>query len=382
MDCGRFYLYNKDMKYGLYIHIPFCKSKCPYCDFYSIPYNRKRASLYIDILSNQIEKLNYKFETVYIGGGTPTVLDADLLDILLRKLVPICASSKENTIEVNPESLNKDKCALLLKRGINRISVGVQSLQDKKLALLGRVHSSCEAVKAVLLAKEKGFTNISADCIYGVPGESLREWKKELAEIVKLPVQHLSCYSLTCEKGTPIYRDRRGIEEEVVACMYEWNISFLPRRKFFHYEVSNFAKRGYKCRHNLLYWDNNPYVGLGAGAFSYQKEVRTKNVADVSAYIKAAKEGKSPVIFEEKLQPLRRARETASLLIRRKKGVDFATFKRKTGFDFWSVERKKALSPLIEQKLLRYKKRCKKITGVILTRKGFLFADEVSSRLV
>ena len=250
------------MKYGLYIHIPFCRRKCPYFDFYSIPYNRKPASLYIDILSDQIEKLNCKIKTVYIGGGTPTVLDIDLLKVFLKRLAPICAASKENTIEANPESLDKDKCALLLREGINRISLGVQSLRDGKLALLGRLHSSHQARQAVLLAKRAGFTNISADCIYGLPGESLTEWKKELTEIVRLPIQHLSCYSLTCEKGTRFYKYRKRIGEDIVAQMYKWNLYFLPRNGFTYYEVSNFAKRGYACKHNLVYWENNPYIGF------------------------------------------------------------------------------------------------------------------------
>lgn len=367
---------------GLYIHIPFCEKKCPYCDFYSIPYDEDLASCYLDILSYEIKNLNKSISTVYIGGGTPTILDEKLLDFLLISLEKILKRSEENTIEANPESLTKDKIKLFLRRGINRISIGVQSLRDEKLKFLGRIPTSSQAIEKVMEAKKLGFKNINIDLIYGLPHEELDEFKKEIKKVVKLPITHLSCYMLTLKKSSPLYKYIKDISEEEVARMYRFLMRYLPQRGFYQYEVSNFAKRNYFSRHNIIYWKNKEYIGLGASSVSYTEGIRTKRVADVKKYIQLIKENKSPIVFKEKLSPSKRAKETASLNIRLKEGINFSRFQKETGFDFWQIEEKNQIHDLIKKGWLRYKKRGKKKVGISLTEEGFLFADSVSSSLL
>lgn len=370
------------MECGLYIHIPFCRQKCPYCDFYSILYEPGLAAMYIDILSNQIKKINTKISTVYIGGGTPSVLDTELLDRLLKNLRSVFKSSKENTVEANPESLDETKIELLLRRGINRLSIGIQSIKENKLKILGRLHTVSQAYGAIFKAKRKGFKNISIDVIYGVPGETLKDWKKELKEVICLPIKHISCYALSCEKNTPFYKYKKVISEEVVAEMMRWNIRYLPQKKFFQYEISNFAKNGFRCRHNLLYWNNCSYIGLGPSTVSYINNIRSKNISCLHAYIRSKEQGKDPIEYKEELSPFKRAKETASLNIRMLEGIDFLDFKKRTGFDFWEVEDKKTIKLLIRNRLIRYKRGNKSLIGIQLTPKGVLFADEVCSWLV
>ena len=367
---------------GLYIHIPFCRCRCPYCDFYSIVYKADKAAEYVDIVTKQVKKLNNKFHTVYIGGGTPSVLDTRLLRKLLGALSSHFSHSVENTIEANPESLTKEKIRVLRSQGINRISIGVQSLRDDKLKSLGRVHAARNARTAVDNAKRGGFTNIGIDLIYGVPGERFSEWKKELTEVVKLPVKHISCYSLICEKGTHFYRLRDSIDDDIVAKMYRYNMRFFKDHGFVHYEVSNYAKQTFVCVHNCLYWANASYIGIGASAVSYIDQVRIKNIADVNQYIKRAGNNRSLILQKEKLSTVRRAKETAALNIRRSDGIDFEEFKQITGFDFWQIEDHQELERCIREKLLRFRKKGKEKSGIALTDKGFLYADSVSSALL
>ncbi len=192
---------------SLYIHIPFCRAKCPYCDFYSTPYQKDIADCYIKTLCKKLEKINNKFLTIYIGGGTPSVLDKELLGRLLKSLKKVIGKDCEFTIEANPESLDEDKIKIFRDYGINRISIGVQSLRDEKLNKLRRVHSAAQARKAVALAKKSGFKNISIDLIFGVWQESLESWQSELKEAVKLGATHISVYSLTYEKNTQFFKE-------------------------------------------------------------------------------------------------------------------------------------------------------------------------------
>ena len=371
------------METSLYIHIPFCRRKCIYCDFYSAIYDRDLAEAYISILANQIETLDGRFSTVYVGGGTPTVLEADSLKKLLKSLRARMAEPCEFTVEANPESLNEDKLKLLLDSGVNRLSIGVQSLSDKKLKNLGRLHNAAKAAESVGVAAKRGFKNISIDLIFGVWGEDPAAWKKELSGIAKLPVAHVSCYALTYEKGTPLFLAVKNgsvkpLPDEVAAAMYETAIDTLALAGLKQYEVSNFAREGCECRHNLNYWENDPYVGLGASAVSYAEGLRARNISDTAEYIRMSGSGKDIVESSEKLSPVRRARETAAVKIRTKGGIDSCCFKAKTGFDFFELE-KRCLGGLLEEGLIKYKKEKGNVTGVCLKRKGFLFCDRVSS---
>ena len=374
------------MKPSLYIHIPFCKRKCIYCDFYSVINDPGLASRYIDVITRQIDHLNGQFHTIYIGGGTPTALGRLLLAKLFNSIKSSSAGVPEFTVEANPESLDEDKIKLFLDSGVNRVSIGVQSLNEKKLKSLGRIHDVKKALRAVEMSAKKGFKNISIDLIFGVWDETLEGWKGELEKAVKLPIAHVSCYSLTYEKGTPLFisvnnKSIRPLEDDIVAAMYETAIEMLSLRGFKQYEISNFSKAGYECRHNMYYWENNPYVGLGASAVSYIDGVRAKNMSDAEEYIRRINDGDDPVKSSEKLSPVKSALETAAIKIRTKDGIDFNWFKNKTGFDFCELE-KAALPGLIEKELIKYKREKDAVTGVCLKRKGFLFSDTVSSALL
>ncbi len=372
-----------DGRPGLYIHIPFCRRKCPYCDFYSVPYEFGIAAEYIGIVTKQIRKLNTKFSSVYIGGGTPTILSPALLRHLLDSLRPHLAASAENTVEGNPESFDEEKLRIVYAGGINRLSIGVQSFRDDKLEFLGRIHDSERAQAVIETATACGFINIGIDLMYGVPGETLQDWAQELRIAADRSVKHISCYSLTCEPRTRFYRLRHSISQENVARMYSYTMKFLNARGFKHYEVSNYARVRYRCRHNLGYWANAPYVGIGPSAVSYSGGVRRKNVSDVAEYVRRFKSDQALVAGREQLFPRRRAKETAALNIRRASGIDFEEFKKNTGFDFWEIEDRRQITPFIRHRFLSYRRdSSKRIRGIALTRRGFLYADSVSSSLL
>lgn len=375
------------MNPSLYIHIPFCRQKCIYCDFYSTIYNEKAASGYIDALMQEVLKLQYdNIPTIYIGGGTPTILANVLLERLLKALDKRIYAASEVTIEANPESLDDAKIKFLLGLGVNRISIGLQSFKDAKLKALGRVHNAKKAEETVLLAAKRGFKNISIDLIFGSWVDNLCGWKKELENIGRLPVTHTSCYSLSYEKGTPLFEAMKQksvfpLEDEIVAPMYEMAIDLLALRGLKQYEVSSFAREGFECKHNIGYWNNDPYIGLGASAVSYIGGVRSKRISDVAGYIQAAGDSKEVIESSERLTPLKAAKETAAIKIRTKDGIDFEWFRKKTGFDLQELE-KKTLPRLLEDNLIKYKKDGNIPTGIALKRKGFLFCDTVSSALL
>ena len=340
-------------------------------------------SSFVDVLVSQIGRIEGPLHSIYIGGGTPSALDRKLLEKLLLSLKHFSVITGEFTFEANPESLDDEKIKTLLDLGVNRISVGVQSLDERKLKKLGRIHSADRARAAVISAHKLGFKNISADLMFGVWGESPEDWRKELDGIVRLPIDHVSCYELTYEKNTPLYsavgkNSVIPLEEEVTSAMYETAIDILSLRGFKQYEISNFAKTGYESKHNMHYWNNYPYIGLGPSAFSYIDGTRSRNVSDVKEYAKRFDAGKALTEFSEKLSPVNSAKETAAVKIRTKDGIDFDWFLAKTGFDFPDLE-KKVLPKLIEDGLIKYKRDGVKQTGVCLKRKGFLFCDTVSS---
>lgn len=370
------------MAINLYIHIPFCRKKCPYCDFYSEVYKHNSAAAYIDIVSKTVQKINAEVSTVYIGGGTPTVLGLDLWEKMLTALRPVLKTSRETTVECNPESLKKEMLSLFYKSGITRLSIGVQSLDERKLKSLGRIHTVMKALCAIREAKQTGFRNISIDLIYGVPGESLANWKKELKEAVSLPVTHISCYSLSCEPRTPFYRFRRKLSDTQTARMYSWTIDFLPKHNFSHYEVSNFARKGYTCLHNSFCWQGEPYLGIGPSAVSFINGKRSKNIAHTDEYIRCVAENKSPVVSQERLSLLARAREWCAVKIRTQRGIYAPQCFRYTGFEPLDIISHPALTQLKTQGLIKISYQRKRPWRIYLTKKGFLFADEVSSCFV
>lgn len=368
---------------SIYIHIPFCRKKCLYCDFCSVSLKDALAAQYVEVLCRQIRALRGPFYTIYIGGGTPTVLPITHLERLLNALQKSAHCISEFTVEANPESLDSEKLKLFLRFGVNRISIGVQSFNDAQLTKLGRIHTGIEARQAVLLSRKAGFKNISLDLIFGLPAQTLAQWKNDLKEAVALPVTHISLYSLTYEKGTPLFKKLKNrqivpLAEDRAVRMYDGALAYLSKNGFIRYEISNFSKKGYSCKHNLNYWENNPYVGLGAGAVSYLNGTRERNISDVKKYIARVTSGKAPVVFKEKLSPLQSAQETAAIKIRTACGIDFAWFKKRTGFNFMDME-KDGVAQSLKDTFIEYVKTKTRISGIRLTKKGFLFCDSVSA---
>jgi oxygen-independent coproporphyrinogen III oxidase len=360
------------MSMGLYIHIPFCRKKCFYCDFYSRPYRGAQAEDYLKALLRQLDGCTYRFSSVFVGGGTPTVLSDTQLADLLNSIGKKRLRGGEFTVEANPESLTVEKIKIMLDHGVNRLSVGVQSFDDKKLKKLGRIHNAETAQEKILLAHKMGFKNISLDLIFGVWGESLSDWKNDLAAAAVLPVKHISAYALSYEKNTPLSKmvNRDAMKrpsDACVAAMYELAMSFLPAQGFLQYEVSNFALKGFECRHNLNYWDNGEYLGLGPSAVSYVNGVRSRNRARLHDYIKRVNMGKSLIVSREKLSPEKSRREAAAIKIRTAAGIVFDPL--------FSNE----INGLLKRGLIEY---CRNKRGIRLTPKGFLFCDEVSAAFV
>ncbi len=368
---------------SLYIHIPFCRKKCPYCDFYSLVYDQSLAASYVGALCGQIKALDSEFSSIYIGGGTPSILSITSLKKLLGSLRSISGNLSEFTIEVNPESIDQDKLKLFIEGGVNRISIGVQSFFDSKLKKLGRVHDSEKAKQAIKLAKGAGFKDLGIDLIFGAEGETLADWLSELNQAVSSGINHISTYCLTYEKNTPLFLQIKRkfitpLDDALLAKMYMGAVNYLSKQGFEHYEISNFAQPGFQSQHNMNYWQGNPYLGLGPTAVSFIKGRRERNVSDVWEYIERLDKGQNPVVFSESLSRRRQAKELAAIKVRTKQGIDFEWFKRRTGYDFPNFENK-ALDQLLGSGLLKYRWRNKQITGVYLTKKGFCFADTVSS---
>lgn len=269
------------MPLGLYVHVPFCLSKCPYCDFYSVTFDEKLADNYCDaVLRNIPSKL---FDTIYFGGGTPTLLGKRLGDILNKiNRTMNC----EITVEANPNTVDEELLFYLRRCGVNRISFGVQSFCDDELKSLGRIHGSEQAVNAILMANKCGFNNISADLMLAVPNQTLESLKLSIDVLTGLPINHISAYILKIENDTPFYKS--GIEladDEIVREFYLYTVNYLREKGFIQYEISNFAKKERKCLHNLKYWYCKQYLGVGPAAHSFYDNKRFAVTNDINKFI-------------------------------------------------------------------------------------------------
>ncbi|MFH0911222.1 MAG: radical SAM family heme chaperone HemW [Planctomycetota bacterium] len=325
---------------ALYIHIPFCIRRCAYCAFASTLYTPALVEPYLDALEAEFERRAGHLApvTLYIGGGTPTALSLRELGRLFRILELLDASKvREFTVEANPGTLSIDKLQRLLEAGVTRLSLGVQSFSDEGLRVLGRIHTAREARTAAALCHEAGFDDLSLDLITGWPGQTLAVWQADIERALACAPAHLSCYGLTYEVGTPLERAREEgrfsvVGEEEERAMLDWTLSYLPSRGFEHYEISSYTRPGHVCRHNVAYWEGAEYVGLGAGAHSYEDGVRFSNAERPDAYIRLMRESGSARCWEEWLPPEARARERAVIWLRMRNGIDLGRFARETGF--------------------------------------------------
>ena len=349
---------NSEKTSGLYIHIPFCISKCHYCDFYS---STSTPSIpdFLSALFKEMELYHNRFDvfnTLYIGGGTPSLLSPkQLKDILasMHKNFDLMADS-EITVETNPAHLDQSLLESMRQMGINRINIGIQSFDDKVLAFLGRRHSAKEAVSAIKASRKAGFQNIGLDLIYGVPGQNMGSWLDTLRQAVAFSPEHLSCYQLTLGAETPLGIRYQAGEflmpgEELQYEFFVKTSEFLEDAGYTHYEVSNFARgMKYASRHNQKYWDHSPYLGLGPSAHSFQDNRRWWNHRSLDQYLVAIKAGNLPVEETEILTMEQLRLEAVYLGLRTKKGVNFEDFKNRYQYDLFA-EKREILNRLLEE---------------------------------
>ena len=276
---------------GLYIHIPFCVKKCSYCDFYSLPDSLHTSESFVNAIIKESEMYaKMSFQTIYLGGGTPSLLGGKLVTDLIYGLGKSLnlAYIEESTIEVNPESATTEFMEAIRYAGINRVSVGVQSLNDNELKTVGRIHTSTQALDTVVLAKQLGFKVVSADLIIGLPGQTRVTLRRSLDALIQSGIEHLSLYCLTLEEGTPMAENPPYDlpSDDIQAELFQYASSYLGEYNYTHYEISNFALKGHECKHNLNYWQGGEYLGLGPAAASHLDGRRYKNRADLKGYLK------------------------------------------------------------------------------------------------
>lgn len=372
-----------------YIHIPFCAHHCSYCDFAVAANAEHRIDLYLEALEIELATLGQPqpVETIFIGGGTPTHLNERQLERMLKsiqqwfpKTLAGAAGSQEFSVESTPESLTDEKLELLHAGGVNRLSVGVQSFNDRTLAALDRRHSG-DAAREALGSVRRKFENRSLDLIFGVPGQTLADWQADVETALSYEPPHVSTYGLTYEKGTPLWKERehgrvQPLTEEDELAMYQFALDRLPAAGLLQEEISNHARPGHECRHNHTYWGNLAYFGFGVGAARYVEGRRELNSRSLETYLRRTLAGESAVIQSEQLTPVERARETLTLQLRRRIGIDRSAFATQTGhqLDDLAGERISALANL---GLLRDDGRT-----ITLTRTGICVADSVIADLL
>lgn len=322
---------------GIYVHVPFCKSKCVYCDFYSLPHAEERMDAYVKAVTAHLLETAPRAErhwvdTIYFGGGTPSYLGAkrlrEILSVILKKYD--VDKHAEITLEANPDSAQDwRELRTLRKAGFNRVSLGMQSADDGELAEIGRVHTAAQVRTAVDAVRKAKIENLSLDLIYGLPHQTMERWQANLEAAVALAPQHLSCYGLKVEKGTPLHarRDSAGLPgDDAQADMYLSTVETLRHYGFFQYEISNFARPGFESRHNLKYWTLQEYAGFGPGAHSDFGGVRYAYERDLDTYIRGVLEGTPMLSENERIPPLDRDTEYLMLGLRTVRGIAPKTF--------------------------------------------------------
>ncbi|MBQ7585091.1 MAG: radical SAM family heme chaperone HemW [Desulfovibrionaceae bacterium] len=378
----------------IYIHVPFCRSRCKYCAFHSVALGRNQmpeSSLavqsYVDALLLELalwaDRLGSKYvPTIFFGGGTPSLLPAKIIGIVLDRIHKYFKVDPhaEITLEANPESLKGSlQPTEYLKAGINRLSIGLQSLDGDMLHLLGRPHKAQEGMNALWAAKDAGFVNVSVDLMWGLPGQSVYQWLQSLKDIVNLAPMHISAYGLTLEKGTPLERD--CVEGKITLpperdqnIMFMDGAAFLQSQGYLHYEISNFAKMGYQCRHNMGYWQGEDYLGLGPSSTSTINDKRWTNPANQQAWedrVRAGKLGGE----EEELTPLIKVLEMMMLSLRTSRGLELKKYQLMTGHNF-IADHQQMVQSLHENGLVRV------MQGYMrLTTSGMLVSNAILSNL-
>ena len=372
---------------GIYIHVPFCRSKCQYCDFYSVTTKEsKLLENYRKAICEHIREAggqapDYLVDTIYFGGGTPSYFGADGMASILtaiRKYFDVSPTA-EITFEANPDSVDKRLLRRLRSEGFNRVSLGIQCDNDEILEKIGRPHSYLQAMDAYQLIRRKGFRNVSVDLMYGLPGQSLEEWQETLKNVLKLKPEHISCYGLKVEEGTPLYEVQEFAnlaDDDTQADMYLSAIKILRKRGYRQYEISNFCRKGHVSRHNLKYWNGEEYLGFGPDAASGFGGRRFTAVRDVHAYIEGVLNGGMVLREMQDVPPRDRAGEYLMMRLRTAMGIDPEEYERKYLLPFAPLET--ALESFRQQGLAThtYDGRWR------LTPEGFLLSNSIISDLL
>ena len=374
---------------SIYIHIPFCEHKCIYCDFYSIAPTESgevytsKVDGFLTALETEIQlraqdaRFHESIETIFFGGGTPSLLHPSEIEKILNLLASQFSiqPNAEITVETNPGTVDKQKLKEFHSTGINRISMGIQSFFDDDLRFLTRIHTAAEAKQCVLDAFAAGFTNVSFDLIFSLPCQSLMRWKSNLERAIQLQPTHISCYSLIIEPETPLFnmvqsKQVTPLDADGDADLYEVTIEFLTSHGYEQYEVSNFARPNFKCRHNINYWNHSNYLSFGPSAHSYWTNDRWWNISNIASYIEQLNMVTLPLAGGEHLSEAK-LMEEAIFLGLRSEGIDFEQFHRRFGRDL-SQENSSLISDLIQQERARVDN-----GRLRLTAKGYLVCDEI-----
>jgi oxygen-independent coproporphyrinogen-3 oxidase len=366
---------------SLYIHIPFCIKKCIYCDFLSVPYDEALAMGYINAVLHELELRRDSvgvLKTVYIGGGTPTIIPAPALTRILTTIRDIFGAipDAEFTIEANPGTVTTEMIRTLSESGINRLSIGVQSFNDNELKLLGRIHDFSVALKSIAAARHAGITNLSIDLIYGIPGQTLEGWAHTVLTAMEISPEHISAYELTPEKNTTLHElistgRLEKPDEETILGMYAYAIERFAEAGYSHYEISNFAKPGFQCRHNLNYWNRGQYLGIGTGAHSFLRDKRIRNTGDIRTYMELVSRGDLPEAEVLEISCEDAIKESIFLGLRKTEGLDIREFREELDIDLLKISDR-----LINEGLLTSDG-----THLGLTRKGIVVSNAVITQL-
>lgn len=382
---------------GIYIHIPFCESRCIYCDFYSTT-SLKWKDDYVDALCKEMELRpaiqalgdNYPIETIYLGGGTPSQLSDGHLQQIFTKLKEtygdLFSKNMEITMECNPDDVTPDFCKTLGKLPVNRVSMGAQTFSDQRLQFLRRRHNTTEVKEAVSLLRKTGIANISIDLMFGFPKENIEDWKYDILQALQLGVEHISAYSLMYEEGTPLYKmleqgKIEEIDEELSRNMYDTLVDMLTISGYEHYEISNFAKPGYCSRHNSSYWNETPYIGLGAAAHSYRRAsnqsgkmevTRSWNINNIQQYINSIHQGILPS-EKENLDLTTRYNDLITTALRTSNGIDLKKTEKEFGKSYLEKLLHEANSK-IQRGLMKIDNKNYRLS---LTREGIYISDDI-----
>ena len=370
---------------GIYVHIPFCRSRCIYCGFYSTTALGMRHA-YTKAVCREMElRKDYirgGFSTVYIGGGTPSQLDAHDIECLFHHIYKVfnVAGDAEVTMECNPDDITPDFAGMLGGLPVNRVSMGVQTFSDARLRFLRRRHGADDAWRAVKTLRQAGISNISIDLMFGFPREPLDDWLTDIDHALSLGVEHISAYSLMYEEGTPMYEmlqrgEIKETDEELSLAMYDALADRLKAEGYEHYEISNFARPGFRSRHNSSYWRQEPYIGLGAAAHSFDLRSRQWNTADLNAYVEAVSQGRIPAEREE-LDARTTFDDIVTTALRTREGIDTDYVERSLGQKYKDHLASEA-APFIAQGLMEQDG-----ASLRLTRRGIYISDSIMSSLM